>query len=153
MKDTKAMERFIVLRGKNWSLDRIGKEIKVSKPILIKWEKDFEEEVSNVRAFEFEALQEKYNMNKTHKIQSYGEFLKKIDAELDSRDLAEVRTDKLLDMRLKVSLELDKERINISSSDFSTAKDIEMKKASKRFYDDMDQLVAETQDMLTRKKP
>ena len=103
MVDKEKQDQFIELRAKGLSYDRIAKEINVSKPTLIKWSKDFELEISNLKAIELEALQEKYFMLKANRIKLFGEKLKAIQEELDKRDLSEVPTAKLFELMIRYS--------------------------------------------------
>jgi len=82
MKDNKTKEDFIELRANGLSFDKISTQISVSKPILMKWEKQFEREIDELKFLEFEALREKYNMNKKSKIEIYGELLEKARTEI-----------------------------------------------------------------------
>ena len=60
MKDDTIKSKFIELRAKNWSYNRIADELKVSKQTLITWSKDLSHVISNLRAMEIEELQERY---------------------------------------------------------------------------------------------
>ena len=94
-------EKFIELRAKGWSFDKIAKALKKSKPALINWNKELKEEVANRRALELEALYEEYYLLKESRIKVFGETLKKIKAELENRTFEDVPTDKLLDAFIK----------------------------------------------------
>lgn len=107
MKDTDKQKKFIELRGKNWSLQRIADEIKVSKSTLIKWNKNFKHEIENIHQMELEALYEEHKMNKEHQIKYLGKLQKKLLKELKNRDLTDIKSDKILDMFLKTNERLD----------------------------------------------
>lgn len=107
MKDTDKQQKFIELRGKNWSFQRISKEIGVSKSTLIKWNKEFTYEVNNFKQIELEALYEEHKMNKNQQLKYLGELHKKILTELKKRELTDVKTDKLLDMLLKTNEKME----------------------------------------------
>ena len=64
MKDTQTKERFIELRAQGWSHDRIARELKVTKPTLIRWARELHSEISNLRALELDALQDKFALTK-----------------------------------------------------------------------------------------
>src|SRR6476620_3468978 len=97
--DTKA--KFIELRAKNWSYKRIADELKVSKQTLIAWSKDLSHVISNLRAMEIEELQETYFAARQKRIELFGEALKRIQSELERRDLEEVSTEKLFTLLLR----------------------------------------------------
>jgi len=101
MKDQETKNRFIELRAKGLSFDKISKELKVSKQTLIDWSRDLQEEITNLKAIELEALQEKYFLTKEKRIELFGERLKAIAEELDKRDLKDVSTEKLIELLLR----------------------------------------------------
>lgn len=109
MKDTQKKEQFIELRAKNWSYDRISKKLKVSKPVLIKWGKEFQIEINNLKAIELEALQEQYYINKAGRIESLGKQWQAILAEIKKRDLTDLSTERLFELLLKYSTALGQE--------------------------------------------
>ncbi len=95
-------DQFIELRAKGWSYERIAKKLKVSKATLSNWRAELELEIASLRAMELEALYERYFMAKEGRIKLLGEQLKAIQAELKSRSLADVSTDKLMELMLKI---------------------------------------------------
>jgi len=136
MKDTDKQKKFIELRGKNWSFQRIAKEIKVSKSTLIKWDKDFKYEIINIKNTELEALYEEYKMNKEQQLKYLGEFHKKVIKELKSRNLDNVKTDKLLDMLLKTTEKLENLN-NVFYPTVRTEDEIEIQKAKDKRWDSL----------------
>lgn len=105
MKDQAVKERFVELRAKGWSFDRIGKEVQVSKQTLITWSRDLALEIRNMRAIEHEALLEQYALTRNGRIEFLGDLLKKLREELAARSLATVSTERLIDLALKVEEE------------------------------------------------
>lgn len=104
-------ERFIELRAKGWSFDKIAKEIGKAKQTLINWSKELQDEIANRKALELEALYEKYYLLKEYRIETFGAMLTKIKKEVESRDLSDVPTDKLLDLFLKYDSQIKEEII------------------------------------------
>lgn len=102
-------ERFIELRAKGWSYDKIAKELGKAKQTLIDWGKELEDEIANLKALELEALYEKYYLLKESRIETFGELVKKLKDEVMSRDLSEVPTDKLLELLLKYNSQVKEE--------------------------------------------
>ncbi len=94
-------EKFIELRAKGWSYDKIAKELGKAKQTLIDWSKELEIEIANLKALELEALYEKHFLLKENRLQTFGTMITKIKEEIESRDLSDVPTDKLLDLLLK----------------------------------------------------
>jgi len=75
-------EKFIELRAKGYSFDKIAKELGRAKQTLIDWSKELEEEIANLKALELEALYEKYYLHKENRLQTFGELLGKIKKEI-----------------------------------------------------------------------
>lgn len=124
MKDNDKKKEFIELRAKNWSFQRISEEIGVSKPTLIKWDKDFNYEIQTLNNIELQSLYDEYETTRTQRVKYLGEMHKKLIDELKSRDLSDVKTDKLLEMVIKTSdklKEIKSEKMLI----FRTKEDIE----------------------------
>ena len=101
METIELKERFIELRAKGWSFDKIAKELGKAKQTLIDWSKELQNEIANLKAIELEALYEKYYLHKETRLQTFGEMLTKIKKEIEGRDLSDVPTDKLLELLLK----------------------------------------------------
>ena len=102
-------EKFIELRAKGYSFDKIALELGKAKQTLIDWSKDLQDEIANRKALELEALYESYYLLKENRLQSFGAMLNKIKKEVESRDLSDVPTDKLLDLFLKYNSQIKEE--------------------------------------------
>ena len=113
MKPDETKEQFIELRAKGLSFDKIAKELGVSKQTLINWSKELSLEVSNIKAIQLEALQEKYYILKEKRIELFGEKLKAINDELSKRDLSDIPTERLLDLLGKYGKLLKEEEVTI----------------------------------------
>jgi transposase len=103
--------RFIHLRAKGNSYDRIAKELSVSKGTLVNWNTELEAEIAHVRSIELEALQEEFFLLKEGRIRLLGEQLKGIQTEISKRDLSKVKTDKLMELQLRYFEELKSEYV------------------------------------------
>ena len=113
MKDNNTKDRFIEFRAAGWSYIRISKELDVCKQTLINWSKELENEISNFRALELDALQEKSNLSKQKRIGRFGIQQQAIDKKLANRDLSEVPTEKLHDLALKYGKFLKEEEVEV----------------------------------------
>lgn len=102
-------EKFIELRAKGWSFDKIAKELGKAKQTLIDWSKELQDEIANRKALELEALYETYYLLKENRLQTFGGLLNKIKDEVLSRDISDVPTDKLLDLFLKYNSQIKEE--------------------------------------------
>lgn len=122
---------FIELRSKGNSFDVIAKKIGVSKGTLIKWSRDFNDDVANYTAIEREKLIEAAKLTKQHQITMLGKHLEMIRGELANRDLSSVPTSKLIEIELKIIEAANKigtdtiMRINEDSMFASFTKEIE----------------------------
>lgn len=102
MKDNETKQKFIELRAKGLSFDKIGNELNVSKQTLINWQSEFVEEIDNLKSMELEALYEQFYLQKRQRIERFGKLLDRLQNEIESRDLQELETGKLIDLYLKV---------------------------------------------------
>ena len=111
MGDLKVKEKFIELRAKGWTFDKIAKELHKRKATLIDWSKELESEIANRKAIELEVLYEKHYLLKEQRIEKLGNLLNKIINEIDNRDLKDIPTNKLFDLLLKYNKEIKEEMI------------------------------------------
>lgn len=109
METTELKERFIELRAKGWSFDKIAKETGKAKQTLIDWSKELQDEIGNRKALELEALYESYYLMRENRLQTFGAMLTKIKEEVKRRDLSDVPTDKLLELLLKYNSQVKEE--------------------------------------------
>ncbi|HBP00919.1 MAG TPA: hypothetical protein DD454_01755 [Candidatus Moranbacteria bacterium] len=109
MSNLSKQEKFIELRAKGMSFALISNTLKVSKPTLIKWSKELELDIQNMRAIEQEALREKYFITKEKRIEMLGESLDKVKQELAKRDLSGVPTEKLFSLNFRLLQEIKTE--------------------------------------------
>lgn len=101
MKSKAIKEKFIELRAQGHSYASIAADLKVSKPTLIEWSQEFEFRITNLKTIEMETLQEKYLIQKQNRIELFGQQIQTIKAELSTRDMKEVSTEKLFDLLAK----------------------------------------------------
>lgn len=94
--------QFVELRAKGNSYDNIAKTLGVSKSTLLSWSKDLSMAIDNERNVAMDAIYEKHKLAKQHQMEMLGIQLSKVREELEKRDLAEVSTDKLVAMQLKL---------------------------------------------------
>lgn len=133
-------ERFIELRAKGWSFDKIAKELGKAKQTLIDWSKELEDEIANLKALELEALYEKHYLLKENRIETFGVLLRKLKDEVMSRDLSDVPTDKLLDLLLKYENQLKDE---IITPIYKTSEEIKEDELDKELLNELTTLQSE----------
>jgi len=113
-KDNETKNKFIELRGNGLSFDKIVKQLDVSKGVLLKWDKEFKQEISEIKFISIEAMIEQYKVGKSERIKNYGEMIEQYRKELSTRDLEDVPTSKLFDMALIIQDRLREEIKDIS---------------------------------------
>lgn len=109
MKNMDTKEQFIELRARGFSFDNIADKLEVSKPTLIKWHKEFEREIVNLRYIHVEGLLEKHGLLKQKKIEVLAEVLKRTLDEIRTRDLSDVPVKHLIEITKLVEGQLEKE--------------------------------------------
>lgn len=101
MESLDVKEKFIELRAQGYSFDKIAKELGKAKQTLIDWSRELQEEIASRKALELEALYDQFSLMKEHRLRELGKTLARLQTEIESRDLSDVPTDKLLDLQLK----------------------------------------------------
>ena len=116
VKGIEQQARFIELRGKGMSFQKIAEEMGVSKPTLIKWNGDLLEQVKEAQYMEFENLVEQYGLFRKERFEVYckalNSALKEFQERAEKGELKNVPTDKLLNIveQLERRLERDTSR-------------------------------------------
>lgn len=116
VKGIEQQARFIELRGKGMSFQKIAEEIGVSKPTLIKWNGELLEQVKEAQYMEFEGLVEQYGLFRKERFEIYckalNSALKEFQERAETGELKKVPTDKLLNIveQLEKRLERDTSR-------------------------------------------
>jgi hypothetical protein len=95
MTDQEVIARFILLRSQGWSFNRIAVELQVSKPTLIKWSRQHQFQIANLRATETEALAERIFRQRHESWEYLARQLKRLEEEIDKRALEEVPASRL----------------------------------------------------------
>jgi len=108
-KDNDTKLKFIELRSKGLSYDKISKQLHVSKSTLIQWSKEFELDIKNLRNIELESLREKFMLNKEKKLEFTREVFDKLMDNLKSRNLDEIPSEKLVNMIMNLMDKLENE--------------------------------------------
>lgn len=137
METVTTKRRFIELRAKGWSYDKIAKELSKAKQTLIDWGKELEEEIANLKAVELEALYEEYYLLKEQRLQSLGNTLSKLREEIEGRDLSDLSTDKLLEIYLKYSNQVSQE---IVEPTFKTSEEIKTDRIDRELLEELTSL-------------
>ena len=97
----------IELRAQGYSIQKIAKKLDVAKQTVVDTIKANKEEVASLHAIQLDALYEAEKVTAEARIKNLSTLLKKIQQEIDNRDLSDVPTDKLIDLYIKTSSTLD----------------------------------------------
>jgi hypothetical protein len=109
MTDQETIARFIFLRAQGWSFNRIAVELNISKPTLIKWGRQHQFEIANLRATETEALAERVFRQRHERWEVLGRQLKRLEDEIEKRDLEEIPASRLHAIAAALRAEINRE--------------------------------------------
>jgi predicted XRE-type DNA-binding protein len=102
MKEGKQIADFIQMRIEGKSFDEIAKELNTAKSTLIDWNKKacVKTLIDEGKAFAINNVVKAFQYDRQARLKTMLEISKKINDELKSRDLADISTDKLLQMSI-----------------------------------------------------
>ncbi len=86
------------LRGQGLPLAKIAAEIGVSKTTLLNRDQDLKEQIDNLKAVELEPMYDKFYLSTRKQVEFFGDLLRRIQRELETRDLSSIPTEKLFAM-------------------------------------------------------
>jgi transposase len=109
--DQETINRFIFMRSQGWSFNKIAVELKASKPTLIKWSREYEREIANLRATETEALIEAVFGARHERWRRLAAQLKKLEEEIEKRDLEEIPASRLHGIAAQLRAEIARETV------------------------------------------
>lgn len=105
--------KFVELRAKGYSYDRIAEETGTSKPTLLKWSTEYSRELKEAEHFEMNSLLSQYGVMRQGRVEAYSAMLGSAIQELKKRaeenDYSEVPTDKLLKIILELERRVERE--------------------------------------------
>lgn len=132
-KTTAEIEKFIELRAKGYSFDRIAEEINTSKPTLLKWSSEYNKELEEQQYFELQNLLSQYGLMRKSRVEGVSVLLQGVMEELKKRankeQLAGLSTDKLFSLFLSLEGRLEHE-IQGRKLEFSETKEWERRYTS-----------------------
>lgn len=99
-------DKFIELRAKGFSFDSITKELKISKPTLIKLNKEFEKEIANLTYLNFQNLLEQYQLTRQKRFENLLSILDKVNLELNKRELKDLSFKELYNIKTQLETKL-----------------------------------------------
>jgi hypothetical protein len=117
MNDQETMARFILMRSQGWSFNRIAVELNVSKPTLIKWGRQHQFDIANLRATETEALAERIFRQRHERWEVLARQLKRLEEEIEKRDLEEIPASRLHAIAAALRTEINRETGHVHFSE------------------------------------
>lgn len=111
MTDRDTENRIIELRARGKSYSTIASELKIGKQTALDACKKYKEQIATLQALELEQLYEEQRITSTERITAIASLMQRVREEIDSRDLSQVPTEKLIDLYLKQSSALREEII------------------------------------------
>jgi hypothetical protein len=117
MTDQEAIARFILLRAQGWSFNRIAVELNISKPTLIKWSRQHQFDIANLRATETEALAERVFRQRHERWEYLARQLKRLEEEIDKRELEEIPASRLHSIAAALRAEIRQETVPVHFSE------------------------------------
>lgn len=101
--------QFIKLRAKGFSYTEISKKLNISKPVQVKWNKQFEELIESSKVLECETLLHEYRQTVFDRFRTKCQIINKLDEEILKRNFSDIPTEKLLSIRTNYIEQLVKE--------------------------------------------
>lgn len=106
---TKLKFEFYKLRGIDGkSFDQISIELDVSKPTLIKWEKESRGTLDEIRASEIQNLLAQHCYDLRVRLANIIELSKKVNEELQGRDFSTCPVNKLIELQINLNAQIEK---------------------------------------------
>lgn len=105
-------DKFIQLRAQGLSFDKIAEQTGISKPTLIKMNRELQVEVNRLKLINLESLADSYGMLRAQRIQHIGNLLNRVDTALEQVEFDQLPTDRirlLFELRFKLTDRLQRE--------------------------------------------
>lgn len=107
--DNDQKRRIYELRAKGKSFAKIANEVGVSKQSVVDICKEGEEKVATLKALELEELYEAQQITIEQRLTAHASLLQRLRNEIESRDLTDIPTEKLVDLYLKTASTIKEE--------------------------------------------
>ncbi len=112
-KTTDEVEKFIELRARGLSYDKIADEIGTSKPTLLKWSGQYSKEIAQAQFFELNNILTQYGLMRQGRVEVVAEMLgavlKEMRLRAESGNFSDVKTDKLFELAVALESRLERE--------------------------------------------
>lgn len=111
MKSQEQKTEFIKLRAEGKSYATVSKTLDISKGTCTAWDKEFKEQIAQLKQEQLDELYSSYYMAKEARIKKLGDTLAEINTALEKINFTAVPPEKLLDFKLKYMDALKEEYI------------------------------------------
>jgi hypothetical protein len=111
MYSTELRGKFIELRAQGFSLRNIAGQLGIDRNTAFDWSRKYRTQIENRRTFEFEAIQEQFLPGYAEELAFLGEELKRVNAELRTRDYDYESTAFLANRQSMLLARIDKRRV------------------------------------------
>jgi len=129
MIDSETKLKIVELRSKDYSIARIAKQLKLGKQTVVDTVKEMRDEIATLQAVQLDALYEAESLSVSARIKRLSALLGKLQAELDSRSLADLPTEKLVDLYLKTASTLES---SVVTPIFKSSQEIEDEREARK---------------------
>jgi transposase-like protein len=117
MTDQETIARFVFMRAQGASFNHIAEQLDVSKPTLIKWSRQHQFEIQNLRATETEALAERIFGQRHKRWEALARQLSRLEDEIEKRDLEEIPASRLHAIAAQLRAEILRETGGVQFSE------------------------------------
>jgi len=112
-KTVEEKEKFIELRARGYSFDKIAEETGTSKNTLLKWNRVCGKELEEAQYFELQSLLSQYEVMRRNRVEALsqllGSSLKELRKRAENDSLSRLQTDKLLNLVLTLEQRIERE--------------------------------------------
>ena len=102
MKEQETKDKFLQLRADGVSYDKISKMIKVSKPTLIGWGKEYKKKIKDLKAIRYEQILEKYKATREERLERIVKELQTVWKKYDALDYKNLSKKDLLNIIIRL---------------------------------------------------
>lgn len=114
MHTPETQQKFIELRAREWTYDRIAAELGVAKSTLVEWSRKFRFEINNRLALEVDSLRDRVLGSRAARVNALVQKLARVEDELRKRDLVQVSTARLYSLADSLRRQLERETAGLS---------------------------------------
>ena len=113
--------QFVMLRAQGKSFDTIAQDLGISKQTLINWQSELNNQIKEQTFYELQTMTETYAVTRKKRFESHAKLLGAVLAEIDRRtdtdQLADLPTDKLVNLAMvlekRISQDTGRELVSV----------------------------------------